>query len=237
MHGRTHFRISGKERITVSLQFPVSRRHFDSDNLLFSLELSTQRLWQRTSALQCCHLQPRVDKMIPIYFTDKDNEAGTASDTSQMSQIFVSDRARERSSEGSLHDITRTHDSIVGVKQPGKEPVSRPYIAILADLGYQSEGRPYSYSFATRGSPRHPKDLCFRIYARGVTSSTYKFLQNQPELATILRDLVHLQQIPEAETPCATYLNAQVKFGSTTQPEHMEWERGQRDPGSNSSSE
>lgn len=41
-----------------------------------------------------------------------------------------------------------------------------------------------------------------------------------------LRNLVHLHQIPETESPYKEYLNVQVEFDSTATPEHMLWERG-----------
>ncbi|KAG1775166.1 hypothetical protein EV702DRAFT_449659 [Suillus placidus] len=53
----------------------------------------TLRHWHRTSAVQCCQLQPLVDKMIPIYF---DDPALGSEGTERVSQIFISDKAGKR---------------------------------------------------------------------------------------------------------------------------------------------
>ena len=98
-----------------------------------------------------------------------------------------------------------------------------PYIAILADLGQPS-------SFFVTFPERDTSDRCLRIYAAGADTTTYPFLTRHPALMDTLQDLVHLQQIPETETPYTEYLNAQVKFGSTATSEHMLWERGRNVP-------
>ncbi|KAG1732293.1 hypothetical protein EDB19DRAFT_1912133 [Suillus lakei] len=59
----------------------------------------TLRHWHRTSAVQCCHLQPLVDKMIPIYF---DDPALGSNDADRMSQMFVSDKAGKNCNESTL---------------------------------------------------------------------------------------------------------------------------------------
>ena len=48
--------------------FYFSYSNFESDDPLFSLNQWTLRHWQRTSGVQCCHQQPLIDKVIPIYF-------------------------------------------------------------------------------------------------------------------------------------------------------------------------
>ncbi|KAI9464849.1 hypothetical protein HD554DRAFT_2315779 [Boletus coccyginus] len=184
------------------------------------LEQWTLRHWQRTSAVQCCHQQPVIDKAIPIYF--KGGPEG-ASAESRMSHVFISDKARRsKDSKKALHRITRRHENLRGkdgTSDPDSDPL--PYIAILADLGQPS-------SFSLTFPERNTDDRCLRIYAAGVDTVTYPFLGRYPAIMDALQDLVHLQQIPETETPCMEYLSAQVKFGSTATPEHMLWEHGRQ---------
>ncbi|KAF8548189.1 hypothetical protein OG21DRAFT_1526653 [Imleria badia] len=181
----------------------------------------TLRHWQRTSAVQCCHQQPLIDKVIPIYFKGGPE---SASPESRMSHIFISDQARKSTdSKETLHKITRRNKTLSGEGEDKSTPLdseSLPYIAILADLGQPSS---LSVTFPERDIQR---DRCLRIYAAGVDTATYPFLAKYPALMDTLQDLVHLQQIPEIETPFMEYLNAQVKFGSTATPDHMLWEHG-----------
>ncbi|KAI9566680.1 hypothetical protein HD554DRAFT_2040055 [Boletus coccyginus] len=141
------------------------------------LEQWTLRHWQRTSAVQCCHQQPVIDKAIPIYF--KGGPEGASTD-----------------SKKALHGITRRHENLRGkdgTSDPDSDPL--PYIAILADLGQPS-------SFSLTFPERNADDRCLRIYAAGVDTVTYPFLGRYPAIMDALQDLVHLQQIPETETPC-----------------------------------
>ena len=158
--------------------------------------------------------------MIPIYFK---GGPPTTSAESRVSQILVSDKAREsKSSKDALHNFTRTSEylSSSGAKQYSD---SLPYIAILADLGQPA-------SFSATFPEREVDDRCLRIYAAGVDAATYPFLTDYPAIMQTLQNLVHLQQIPETERPYTEYLNAQVKFGSTARPEHMVWEHGRDVP-------
>lgn len=180
----------------------------------------TLRHWMRTSAVQCCHQQPRIDKVIPIYF-EGEHDRGSAE--SQMSQIFISDKAREStSSKTTLNYITRDNTSgQTSEKHAGSNTL--PYIAILADLGQPP-------SFSVSFPRRNLTDRCMRIYAGGIDSSTYPFLANHNELRQALEQLVHIAQVPDIERAYGKYLDAQVKFGSTATPEHMRWERGKDVP-------
>lgn len=178
---------------------------------MYSLEEWTQRHWQRTSAIQCCHQQPAIDKVIPIFF--KSGPSGEP----RMSQIFISDKAREsKDSRSDLNNITRRDASIGGSDGP------LPYIAILADLGQPPK---FTVTFPERGN-----DRCLRIYAAGADAATYKFLAKCPELTKTLQDLVHLQRVPKSKRRFAEYLNEQVEFGSTPTEEHMHWEHGASGP-------
>ncbi|OAX36055.1 hypothetical protein K503DRAFT_330006 [Rhizopogon vinicolor AM-OR11-026] len=68
----------------------------------------TLRHWHRTSAVQCCHLQPLINKMIPIYFDDPK----LPDDMHCVSQIFISDKAGKNVRKRNLNIIRRTHSSI-----------------------------------------------------------------------------------------------------------------------------
>ena len=89
-----------------------------------SSKIWTLRHWQRTSALQCCHNQHAVDKMIPIYFKPKDG----SSEPGRVSQIFISDKAQSSQNKLALEKIDR-EDSTIDCAS------SEAYVAILVDLG------------------------------------------------------------------------------------------------------
>ena len=121
-----------------------------------SLYELTRRYWQRTSAVQCCHQQPLIDKMIPIYFKGGPKTTVAAELESRMSHIFVSDKARKSmSSKDVLHSIPRRHENT-----SGSDPDSRslPYIAILVDLGQPS-------SLSVTFPKRDVDDRCLRCGA------------------------------------------------------------------------
>jgi len=179
-----------------------------------SLEEWTLRHWQRTSAVECSHQQPLIDKMIPIYFK------GGPEGASAESHIFVSDKAHNsKNSKDLLRDITRGHKYLSGEnRHSASDSESLPYIAILVHLGQPPS---FSVTFSER---------FLRIYAAGVDTATYPYLARYPAIMKTLQALVHLQQIPETETPFTEYLDAQVKFGSTATPEHMLWEHGREVP-------
>ncbi|OAX40771.1 hypothetical protein K503DRAFT_855101 [Rhizopogon vinicolor AM-OR11-026] len=123
----------------------------------------TLRHWHRTSAVQCCHLQPLIDKMIPIYFDDP--TLGT-DDMDRVSQIFISDKAGKYSSERDLGFISRTHPSIDCLS-----PL--PFIALLLDFN----GEPKLDVSFPEMEHHHPEtDMCLRIYASGLSETTFPFL-------------------------------------------------------------
>ncbi|KAF9244221.1 hypothetical protein BU15DRAFT_59546 [Melanogaster broomeanus] len=68
----------------VSMDFSIRRNVPDQ----LDIKQWTLRHWHRTSAVQCCHHQPSIDKVIPIYF-----KSLAASDENCVSQIFISDKA------------------------------------------------------------------------------------------------------------------------------------------------
>ncbi|KAG2097938.1 uncharacterized protein F5147DRAFT_816196 [Suillus discolor] len=127
----------------------------------------TLRHWYRTSAVQCCHLQPLVNKMIPIYFDDPALGSG---DLNRISQMFISEKAGKNYHEQDLKLVTRTHDSIQCLS-------NLPYIALLLDLNVKPK---LNVTFAEK-EPNHAKtDRCLRIYPVGINKTTFPFLSQHP---------------------------------------------------------
>ncbi|KAG2047170.1 hypothetical protein BDR06DRAFT_964261 [Suillus hirtellus] len=179
----------------------------DSLSARCSSEEWTLRHWHRTSAVQCCHLQPLVDKMIPIYFDDPDLGP---EDLNRVSQIFISDKAGKNRHEYDLGLVTRTHDSIQCLS-------NLPYIALLLDLNVEPK---LNVTFPEK-EPKHPEtDRCLRIYASGISETTFPFLSKHSGVASQLRGLVSRQK----EAPSQTILEALVKFGSTARLRNLQWE-------------
>ncbi|KAG1762984.1 hypothetical protein EV702DRAFT_1052031 [Suillus placidus] len=167
----------------------------------------TLRHWHRTSAVQCCRLQPLVDKMIPIYF---DDPALGSDDINHVSQMFISDKAGKNCNEQDLGFITRKHDSIQCLSK-------LPYIALLLDLNVNPK---LNVTFPKK-EPNHVEtDQCLRIYASGISETTFPFLQKHRGVAENLHGLVSRQK----EVPSQTTLEALVKFGSTARLRNLQWE-------------
>ncbi|KAG2138999.1 hypothetical protein DEU56DRAFT_330798 [Suillus clintonianus] len=169
----------------------------------------TLRHWHRTSAVQCCHLQPLVDKMIPIYFDDPNLGSN---DADRMSQMFVSDKAGKNCNESTLSFITRKDTSI-------ECSSNLPYIALLLDLDVDPK---LSTTFPTKVPNPPETDRCLRIYAAGMSDTTFPFLHKHSEVAKLLHGLVSRQQ----EVPSQSFkrLEALMKFGSTATLRHSRWE-------------
>lgn len=167
----------------------------------------TLRHWHRTSAVQCCHNQPLVDKMIPVYFNDCRGE----SDLSRVSQIFVSDRAQRWSSENELDKITRDHDSI-------RCDSSRPWVAILADLGLRKSEVKVKFSHNPAGGP------CLRIYVAAISIKTFPFLCQSQQLPLTLQNIIIHERIPPNGRQHTQILQEQARYGNSSTKRHMKWE-------------
>ncbi|KAG2116779.1 hypothetical protein DEU56DRAFT_984909 [Suillus clintonianus] len=173
---------------------------------LLSAEEWTLRHWVRTSAVQCCHLQPLVDKMIPIYF---DDPTLGSDDVQRVSQIFISDKAGKNPNARDLGVMMRKHDSIKCLS-------ALPYIAILLDFGVGSR---VTATFPERDPNHAETDQCLRIYAAGMNDTTFPFL-SKTIVASQLRGLISRE-----EAPTQTNLDALVKFGSTARLRNLQWEK------------
>ena len=172
--------------------------------LTYSIDQWTLTHWERTSAVQCCHNQPLIDKAIPMYF--KSPKVG---DQAGMSQILISDKAGASSGERELGEIQRDHASIA----PNYRGL--PYIAILVDLGMVTP------NFEVRVDSSESKDTCLRIYARGLDETTYPFLETRTDLIRILGDLYKRQSAPSSRS-IQRELEDQVQFGRSSEPRCMD---------------
>ena len=168
-----------------------------------SSEIWTLRHWQRTSALQCCHNQPTVDKMIPVYFKPKDDSSAPG----RVSQIFISDRVQSRSNKYKLRNISR-RDSTINCAS------SDPYVAIVVDLGKSD------HAFEAKWKKVDTNDAySLRIYAAGINATTFPFLTRHPYIIETLRRIVS-----PPKSPAQQGLQDKVKFGSTCTEPHLFWE-------------
>ncbi|KAH7881912.1 hypothetical protein F5I97DRAFT_1991629 [Phlebopus sp. FC_14] len=165
----------------------------------------------RSSAVQCCHTQPLVDKVIPIYFDGAGKLEGP-------SHIYISDKAKESSNQSLLSSITP--------RALGINDMALPYIAILLDMG-----RPKSEFTVTFTEPNPvlrnpggPEAKPLRIYAAGMYADTFPFLKAEKARTVLdtLADLVRPE--PLVDKPSSASLRNQVLYGSTRDAHHMKWE-------------
>ncbi|KAH7882242.1 hypothetical protein F5I97DRAFT_1985411 [Phlebopus sp. FC_14] len=165
----------------------------------------------RSSAVQCCHTQPLVDKVIPIYFDGAGKLEGP-------SHIYISDKATQESNKSILSSITP--------RALGINDMALPYIAILLDMG-----RPKSEFTVTFTEPNPvlrnpggPEAKPLRIYAAGMYADTFPFLKAEKARTVLdtLADLVRPE--PLVDKPSSASLRNQVLYGSTRDPHHMKWE-------------
>ncbi|KAL4070251.1 hypothetical protein J3A83DRAFT_4372409 [Scleroderma citrinum] len=143
----------------------------------------TQRHWHRTSALQCCHGQPAVDKVIPIYFKP---QTGSSS-PGQVSQIFISDKAQKKSNKFQLNFISRKNLMIDCTS-------TCPYIAILVDFGRPNHAFDAHWATAGEDAPS------LRIYAAGTNTTTFPFLKDHPYVVEVLRHLISSGKISHSSS-------------------------------------
>ncbi|KAG1908888.1 uncharacterized protein F5891DRAFT_1180453 [Suillus fuscotomentosus] len=153
--------------------------------------------------------QPLVDKMIPIYF---DDSALDSDDLNRVSQMFISDKKGKNCHEHDLGLVTCTHDSIQCLS-------NIPYIALVLDLNVKPK---FNATFPEKELNHTETNRCLRIYASGISKTTFPFSSQHPEVASqLLRGLVSRQK----ETPSQTTLEALVKFGSTDRLlRNLQWE-------------
>lgn len=162
------------------------------------------RLWQRTSAVQCCHRQPMIDAMIPIYYNRPELPL-----EERFSLCCISVKLTAGSNYSDLNDIRQEHHSI-------NYSSDRPWITILVDYGLNT-------SKVTAEITQNTCQ-CLRIYAAGITPDTFKFLENQ-DFSYILQELVTFEG-PVPRRKIGASLRKHMEFGSTANADSMVWEMG-----------
>ncbi|KAF8552450.1 hypothetical protein OG21DRAFT_1511473 [Imleria badia] len=195
----------------VSMDYNIRRDMEDFEQL--PIEQWTLRHWERTSAVQCCHDQPLIDKVIPMYFRPQN-----PGDRAGVSQILISDKARSSSQKADLKDIRRDHWSIA----PDYCGPDVSYIAILVDFGVAK-----SCTDVSLDSSSKDRDMCMRIYASGLDATTYPFLKGRDKVTDILRDLYKRQSAPSSRGRLQN-LEDQVRFGASSEPRYMNLKKGKQ---------
>lgn len=174
------------------------------------------RHWSRTCAVQCCHDQPMIDKLIPMYKlgAQQEQKPGNAAEpyADRVSYILISDRARVDPTKSHLNSITPENAKIPDLGQP--------YIAIHADLRVKKGRAEFHLINNPRSTP------CLRIYAPRVSGETYSFLATKNLLSTqdALQEILDIPEAPPDPLPSMTSLSNHVQYGDGTGSGHMNWE-------------
>ncbi|KAI6118233.1 hypothetical protein F5141DRAFT_609580 [Pisolithus sp. B1] len=117
----------------------------------------------------------------------------------------------EGPSENELDKITRDHDSI-------RCHSSRPWVAILVDLGLKKSEAKVKFSHNLTEGP------CLRIYAAAINVKTFPFLSRSERLPLTLRNIIAHERIPPNGRQRMQILQEQVGCGSSCTKSHMKWE-------------
>ncbi|QRV82491.1 hypothetical protein RhiJN_10506 [Ceratobasidium sp. AG-Ba] len=156
-------------------------------------------LWTRTSAIQCCHQQKTIDKLIPMWHENDD----------KFSYILISDKAREKPNSMDLDCITPTSAGL-----PSKQ---HPYIAILAELAAKPQPAKFSRSKANGVT-------ALRINALGIGAEPYKFMSDKPWMSRSLRRIIYLPDVSDTkETESEKKSTERSDFSSSSDPRHIHW--------------
>ena len=188
--------------------------NFSLTSLMFtSSEEWLRRHWCRTSAIQCCHLQPRIDKLIPVYHKD----SGLGDLKGGFTCIAISDKMRKDPSRKDVSNITLAKLAI--------GPTNLPWIAITFDLGLADPQDPQIHStFPVRSTS---DNNCLRIWAGGMSSATFPFLERVEGLEAAMRGIAAREKMPNPAAQLRKQLQDRVKFGETSAEAHMRWEEEQ----------
>ena len=157
----------------------------------------------RTSAIQCFDEQSNIEQVIPIYWDDP----SIANPMDRMSLLMVSNNALEDANKSALYSMNCTNYDV-------QCATGRPSVAILLDMGLR-----HSEVEARYDSGLH---RCWRVYASGITSETFPFLEPHPQVATTLGHVVRRA----AGKPVARALLTTMTFGASPLLEDIRWETG-----------
>ena len=141
-----------------------------------------------------------VDAVIPIYFNNLQG----------FSLCGVSVKLSMDSNNSDLNGIQLEHHSI-GYSS------DLPRIAILMDYGLDTS--------KVTAQITNNKPPCLRIYAAGLTSDTFKFLENQ-DFLHILQELVTFERPSQLRRKIGARIRQHMEFGSTANANSMAWELG-----------
>ncbi|QRV80268.1 hypothetical protein RhiJN_08283 [Ceratobasidium sp. AG-Ba] len=168
--------------------------------------------WKRTSALQCCHIQPTFDKLIPMckLRTPVLRSGGQNKHTGVVSFILISDKCKGASSVSQLDELVP--------EKAGLPKMSQPHVSILADLGLE----PKNPKLKLRLDQGH-----LHIHAPGISSDIYKFLGQAPTIQQHLHAMAHFPDTLDRNISAAEkVMMGQAEFGSTMDPLHWKWDNG-----------
>ena len=166
---------------------------------ILSIEEWTECLWARTSAVQCCHNQPAIDKVIPLYFKSEPRK-------NAMSHILIPDGVRDKSQRNILDSTTQRKITPSHYSGP-------PYIVILADLGMKKPDLDVCDDCGEAS-----KDRCLRIYAASLETQTHLFLA--PKIAGHLKDLYGRYNLPPGSKELEE-LEDRVQFGLSRERRYL----------------
>ncbi|KAF8594720.1 hypothetical protein BDV93DRAFT_131989 [Ceratobasidium sp. AG-I] len=190
------------------------------------LEDCITRHWYRTTALQCCHDQPWIDKVIPMYYIAPPSKTKSKAKSTPLpptqpkqqpgrgvkpvSYILISDRANG-DTKSSLNCITP--------KSALQATTGQPYIAIYLDL--RISGKAPNFTFVPKSST---DSASLRIYAPGLNTKTYPFLKAIPDTMSLLEGMLHPPVNLKYSCAEHAHLRNQFKCGATCRPSHMRQE-------------
>lgn len=130
---------------------------------------------------------------------------------------MVSDKATKSSNRKDLGFIRRESRPIDCVTE-------KPSIAILLDTGIVNANPKVSSTY-NRGSSA--KNRCWRIYAAGIGSETFPFLDKMNDgakLKDVLNELANPTYLSPEEYDKAKLLRNRLQYGDTSEDAHMKWD-------------
>ncbi|KAF7791508.1 hypothetical protein EIP86_002524 [Pleurotus ostreatoroseus] len=191
-------------KVNFSHWISMSDKIHDPKNMNWNCKDWLFRHYARTSAVQCCHGQDRIDQVIPLYFDEPDTIPKTLD---RMSLIMVSDKAKNsKASSSDLTSITPRHETI-------NCDTGNPSIAILLDVGVTGTSS-VSSTYPTRGN-----DKCWRINVVGISPETLAFLKQMTpneSFSGVLKELADPTYIKPLDFKVARELYDEIWFGDTS---------------------
>ncbi|KAF8598013.1 hypothetical protein BDV93DRAFT_526995 [Ceratobasidium sp. AG-I] len=181
------------------------------------------RHWHRTAAVQCSKDQPGIDKVIPMYRLSPLLEPDSISQAkpegwsnSEASYILILDRSGRDAAPELVNSISP--------KLLGSE-TGPPFIAMHLDLRTSGEKPTFALT-----QDVEEEGTCLRIYAPGINTSTYPFLENIRDSVSQLEFLANPSTGKHGRSSNSAFLRGRVDFGGSSREQHMRWEAGAERP-------